>query len=336
VPVTDLTLKNDNLIAATQGRSLWIIDDLTVLHQTSEDISGKNFHLYRPMPSYRMEGRQVKNSKTAGTNHPGGVMLHFYLKNKPDEKDTVTLEILDASGALVRKFSSQAKEDKLSDLKSGGNRFVWDMRYPGAKKFDGLILWSTRLSGPVAVPGDYRARLTVNGQSADESFVLLPDPRATARPEDFAAQFTFVKSCSDKLTEMHTIIGHIRDLRAQLKGLTSRLPEEERLKPLHEQIKTIEKDMTAVEEALYQTKNKSSQDPLNYPVRLNDKLGNVMEIAAQGDFAPTSQALEVQVMLFGLINTELEKWKNIRERDLPVLNRMVRELGVDVLRVKEE
>ncbi len=213
---------------------------------------------------------------------------------------------------------------------------MWDLRYPGAKKFEGLILWSTRLSGPVAVPGDYRVRLTVNGQSAEESFVLLPDPRATARSEDYAAQFAFVKSCSDKLSEMHTTIGYIRDLRAQIKGLTSRLPEEERLKPLREQIKTIEKDMTAVEEALYQTKNKSSQDPLNFPVRLNDKLGNVMEIAAQGDFAPTSQALEVQAMLFGQINAELEKWKTIRERDLPALNRLVRELGVDVVRVKEE
>ncbi|MCW5924503.1 MAG: glycosyl hydrolase [Saprospiraceae bacterium] len=335
-PITDLTLKNDHLIAATQGRSIWMLDDLTVLHQVSDAIAGKDFHLYQPMPAYRMEGRQVRNLKTAGTNHPGGVLVHFYLKNKPGEQDTVTLEILDASGATVRKFSNQSKEDKLADLKAGGNRFVWDLRYPDAKKFDGLILWSTRLSGPRAVPGDYRVRLTVQGQSAEEPFALLPDPRAKARPEDFAAQFAFVKSCSDKLSEMHTAIGHIRDLRAQLKGLAGRLPDEERLKPLREQIKTLEKDMTAIEEALYQTKNKSSQDPLNFPVRLNDKLGNVMESAAGGDFPPTTQAVEVRDMLFGLINAELDKWKTLREQDLPALNRLVRELGVDVVRVTDD
>ncbi|MBK8969812.1 MAG: hypothetical protein IPM36_24775 [Lewinellaceae bacterium] len=105
---------------ATQGRSIWMLDDLTVLHQLKGEIREKTFHLFQPMPTYRMNGRQARNSKTTGTNHPGGVMMHFYLKEKPEEKDTVQLDVLDASGAVVRTFSNQnKKEDKLGALKAG-------------------------------------------------------------------------------------------------------------------------------------------------------------------------------------------------------------------------
>lgn len=333
VPITDLAIKNDNLIAATQGRSLWIIDDLTVLHQVQESIGQKDFHLYQPMPSYRMEGRQVRNLKTAGTNHPGGVMTHFYLKNKPSEKDSIALEFLDAQGNLIRRFASyHDKTDKLTDLKAGGNRFVWNLRYPDIKKFEGLVLWSTRLNGPKVPPGEYRVRLVWNGQQAEERFTLLPDPRASARPEDYAAQFEFVKACADKLSEIHTVIEQIRTVRSQIKTLESRLSDEERLKPLREKMKSVQTAMTEIEEALYQTKNRSSQDPLNFPVRLNDQLGNVMEVAAAGNFPPTTQAVQVRDMLFGKINAELERWQRIREADLPTLNQLVRQLEIEVIR----
>jgi len=336
VPVTDLAVKNDNLIAATQGRSFWIIDDLTVLHQLNDEIKNKNGHLYQPMPAYRMNGGQAKNPKTAGTNHPGGAMFHFYLKNKPGEKDTVTIDILGSDGAVIRTFSNQSKEDKLIDLKAGGNRFVWNLRYPNAKKFDGLILWSTGLGGPRVVPGDYRVRLTVKGKSEEQPFAVLPDPRAGARPEDFQQQFMFVKACYNKLSEIHGAIADIRDVRVQMKNLSDRLPKEERLKPLRDQIKIVDSLMTAVEQTLYQTKNRSGQDPLNFPVRLNDKLGNLMELTADGDFPPTDQAREVRDLLFSQIDVELAKWTVLQERELPVVNRLVRELGVEVVRVKNE
>ncbi len=331
VPITDLAIKNDNLIAATQGRSLWIIDDLTVLHQVSENLLQKDFHLYQPMPTYRMAGRQVRQLKTAGTNHPSGVMVHFYLKSQPSERDTIALEFLDEQGNLIRKFTTYDKTDKLTDLKAGGNRFVWNMRYPDIKKFEGLVLWSTRLNGPRVPPGDYRVRLVWNGQQAEERFVILPDLRASARPEDYAAQFAFVKACADKLSEIHIAIEQIRTVRSQLKVLNDRLPDQERIQPLREQIKALTKAMTDIEEALYQTKNRSSQDPLNFPVRLNDQLGNVMEIAAQGDFPPTVQAVEVREMLFEKINAQLERWKALCDTDIPALNRLMRSLEVDVI-----
>ncbi|TNE57225.1 MAG: glycosyl hydrolase [Bacteroidetes bacterium] len=334
VPITDLALKNDNLIAATQGRSLWMIDDLTVLHQLDETIGSKDFHLFQPMPAYRMDGRQARNLKTAGTNHPGGVLVHFYLQAAPGEKDTVQLSILNVAGDTVRTFSNQSKTDKLPELKAGGNRFVWNLRYAGAEKFDGLILWSSRLNGPRAVPGAYQVRLTVNGQSITQSFEVLADPRATIRQQDFQRQFDFVKACSDKLSDMHRAIKHIRMVRTQMTNLKKRLPEADNLKPLREQMGTLDSMMTAVEKTLYQTKNRSGQDPLNFPVQLNDKLGNLMEIAGNGDFPPTDQDMEVQKMLFGLIDAELEKWQSIRDTQLPELNRLIRELQVDVIRVE--
>ncbi|MBP6827981.1 MAG: glycosyl hydrolase, partial [Saprospiraceae bacterium] len=318
------------------GRSIWMIDDLTVLRQLNKDIVARDFHLFQPLPSYRLRNSQAKNLKTAGTNHPGGVMVHFYLKNKPGEKDTVKLEILDNHGALIRTFSNQSKEDKLSDLKSGGNRFVWDMRCPDAKKFEGLILWSSQLNGPRVVPGEYRVRLSINGKSQEQAFSLLADPRSQAEQADFQRQFAFVKACSDKLSDMHTAIGHIRDLRSQMKNLTERLPAEDRLKPIREKSKAIDSLITNVEQALYQTKNRSSQDPLNFPVRLNDKLANLMELSSDGDYPPTDQAVEVKNMLFEKIDAELAKWSNIQTSDLPALNKLVRDLGVDVVRVKKE
>ncbi len=162
----------------------------------------------------------------------------------------------------------------------------------------------------------------------------MPDPRASARPEDFAAQFAFVKSCADKLSEIHTTIEQIRQVRDQLKSLEERLPKEERLQVLRDTIKVLKEAMTKVEETLYQTKNRSSQDPLNFPVRLNDQLGHVMEIAAQGDFPPTTQAVAVRDLLFERIDAQLERWRAIQTNRLPNLNRQIRQLEVDIIGVK--
>ena len=138
---------------------------------------------------------------------------------------------------------------------------------------------------------------------------------------------TYVKICS-------AISGEID--KSKMKNPGERLPDEERLKPVREQMKTVDSLMTAVEQTLYQTKNRSGQDPLNFPVRLNDKLGNLMELAADGDFPPTDPMRQVRDELFTKIDLELSKWRRVQERELPVVNRLVRELGVEVIRVKEE
>ncbi|MDX1911566.1 MAG: glycosyl hydrolase [Saprospiraceae bacterium] len=348
VPITDLTIKDHHLIAATQGRSFWIIDDLTPLHQiaaapdflTKGDLSKKDLHLFQPGAAYRMRGASFKGSKTAGENHPNGTVVHFYLKNKPGEKDTVTLAVLEADGDTIKLFSNQKlpaawenRGGKLPDLKAGANSFTWNHRYPDAEKFEGMILWSYDLEGPKAVPGGYRVQVSAAGKTEAQPFEILPDPRTGATPEIFRRQFDFVQSVGGKLSEAHQAIKEIRKLRSQIKNMTEGLPREEKFKPLRTLAGNMDSVMTSVEEAIYQTKNRSSQDPLNFPVRLNDKLANLMGQAVDGDFPPTDQAMEVRTLLFRLTDEQLAKWKNVKEKQLPELNRLVRESGVDLIRL---
>jgi photosystem II stability/assembly factor-like uncharacterized protein len=358
VPITDLAVKDGHLIAATQGRSFWSIDDLSPLRQiaaspdflTKGDLSKKTAHLFKPADSYRMGGASVKGSKTQGENRPNGTMIHFFLQKPPIGKDTVTLAILDSGGDTVRVFSSiyddPDKQKNLSPLfgplnlvTEGSSQpdstylFVWNHRYPNAERFDGLVLWSYDLTGPKAVPGEYVARLTTAGKTEEQRFQILPDPRSGAKPQDFRQQFEFVSSVGNKLTEMHRAIKEIRHVRGQIKNLLDGIPKggNEKLRDLLER---MDKEMTEVEEALYQTKNRSSQDPLNFPVRLNDKLANLMGLNAEGDYPPTRQSLEVRDMLFRQTDEQLAKWYAVKQKDLPELNRLVRESGVDLIRVR--
>jgi photosystem II stability/assembly factor-like uncharacterized protein len=335
VPITDLTLKNNNLIAATQGRSLWILDDLSPLHQLYPYVTGKKTHLFRPAPAYRMDGGgSGKATLTAGGNRQNGVFIHYFLQNKPGDKDTVKISILEPGGTLIKSFSTHDKDNKIK-VEQGANLFVWNMRYPDAEKFDGMILWSYGLAGPKAVPGSYRVRLEVAGETLEEGFDILPDPRATASAADFRSQFDFVQQVGNKITDLHKAVKDIRELRAQLKDLKARLPKEDKYKPITELAARMDSTMTAVENELYQTQNRSSQDPLNFPVKLNDKLANLMGLNVGHDFPPTTQSILVRDELFGQADAELDKWRAVKERDLPEINRLVRALEVDVLRLRE-
>ena len=345
VPITDLTLKNDNLIAATQGRGFWLIDDLTPLHQLTPAVAGSKVHLFKPLGSYRLEGGGGPTvPKTAGQNHPGGVLLHYYLAQKLDTASTLKLELLGPDGKLIRAFTNKAKpiekdkkpaagpdKDRLV-TKKGLNRFVWDMRYAEASKFDGMILWGGGTQGPRAVPGTYRARLTLNQEPPQETeVVILPDPRVKATPQDLQAQFAYLQDVRDKLSETNEAVRDIRTLRGQLKALTTPLKPDAAYRDIVQTADALDKKMTAIEESLYQTKNRSDQDPLNYPIRLNNKLANLVGHASEGDYAPTEQARAVQKELTEQINEQLGRFRQLREQDVPALNKLVRDKAVDVL-----
>lgn len=334
VPITDLAVKNDNLIAATQGRSLWIIDDLTVLHQLSDEVKSDKAFLFRPMDSYRMEGFQRKNLKTEGTNHPGGVNVYFYLPEFDSTKSKIDLAFLENDGDVIMEFSTKAKKrnEKLT-VKAGSNTFNWNMRYPEAKSFQGMILWWASLNGPKAVPGDYKVRLSVDGTVLEQPFRIVKDPRSEATLEDIQKQFDFVMQVRDKLTEAHTAIEEIRSLRSKAKEFTKSLKKDDaKLKPLIDLSAEMDSIMTAVEEALYQTKNQARQDPLNFPIRLTNKLGHLNSLIS-GDYPPTQQAIEVKEELTKEIDEWLAKYYEVKNNKVPQFNRLIRELEVDVLTV---
>jgi len=345
VPITDLVIKDNHLLAATQGRSIWSVDDLSALQQlvTRSPDSASPF-LFKPAPAFRMRGGSSKGSKLAGENHPNGTLIHFVLPAKPSEKDTVTLAVLENDGDTIRVFSTVFNKSgaspmkpvfaPLSDLKAGANLFVWNMRYPDAEKFDGMILWSYDLEGAKAVPGKYKVRLTASGKTVEESFEIVRDPGTGVSDDHFMAQFSFVQSVGAKLTEAHRAIREIRSARTKLQSLKGEVADVDRYKEIVSLISAIDSSMTKVEEALYQTKNRSSQDPLNYPVRLNDKLANLMGLNVGGDFPPTSQSLEVRDYLFKLTDEQLNIWKTLKLQDIPRLNQLIRTSGVDFINIK--
>jgi len=337
VPITDLTLKNDNLIAATQGRSFWLIDDLTPLHQLNDNVAKSDVHLYKPMPSYRMGSGWGwgRPSKTEGKNHPGGVMIHYYVKDTA--KIAAALEIMDKDGKLIKKYSTKpdrkAKEEQLPKLKPGMNRYVWNMRYPDAEGFDGLILWAGGLTGPRAMPGTYKAKLTVNGKSQETEFELLKDPRTSGSPSDIQEQFTFLMAVRDKLTETHQAIKKIRTAREQINKVTEPMRGKAEMKEITDLSKAMLDEMKKIEEALYQTKNRSGQDPLNFPVRLNNKLAALNSEATASDFRPNEQTKAVYKEITGQIDAQLNALNKIFNEQVPKFNEMVKAKQINAIQL---
>jgi len=337
VPITDLTIKNDNLIAATQGRSFWLIDDLTPLHQLNDNVVKSDVHLYKPMPSYRMGsgGGWGRPSKTEGKNHPGGVMIHYYVKDTA--KISASMEILDKDGKLIKKYSvkpdRKAKEEQLPKIKPGMNRFVWNMRYPDAEGFDGLILWAGGLTGPRAMPGTYKAKLTVNGKSQETEFELLKDPRTSGSASDIQEQFNFLMSVRDKLTETHQAIKKIRTAREQINKVTEPMRGKADMKEITDLAKAMLDEMKKIEEALYQTKNRSNQDPLNFPVRLNNKLAALTSEASASDFRPNEQTKAVYKEITGQIDAQLSALNKIFNDQVPKFNDMVKTKQVNAIQL---
>ncbi len=344
VPITDLAIKDNNLIAATQGRSFWIIDDLTPLHQLSEqamqeDFQRNGYHLYKPMDSYRMGGQQGEPSLTAGTNHPGGVMVHFALAEEPDTTQAIVIQIQEKDGTLIREFSTTEGEESEDPLKGtleveqGFNRFVWDMRYPGAKTFEGMILWGGGTQGPKAVPGEYQVTLKVGDEQMTQPFTILADPRWESSPQDIQEQFDFLISARNKLTETHQTIEDIQEIREQMNQVVERVKDEERMSEVVEKANEIDERITVIEKELYQTKNRSRQDPLNYPIKLNNKLANVASQMSAGNFKPTAQAVAFKDEITQRIDEQLNQFQEVVTQDLPKFNQLVRDKSVDAVQI---
>ena len=339
VPITDLAIKNNNLIAATQGRSLWIIDDLTPLHQLNATISRDQPHVYKPLDAYRMggAGARVSDLLNNGRNHPGGVMVHYYLNEPVGKKDTITLSFYEENGKTIKTFSNFPKEgEEKFEPKKGANVFTWNLRYPNAKGFDGLILWAGSLNGPMAAPGNYKVGLQVKKKSYTQDFKVLKTPASIASDADIQRQVQFVNENNQKLTETHQTISDIRAMRAQLKSYEEKIKGDPAMKDIADKSKTIDSMMTKVEEELYQTKNKSGQDPLNFPIRLNNKLAYLNSITNRGDFPPTQSSQTVKQEIIEKINTEIIKWQTILNQDIPALNDLIKSRAIDPISIKKQ
>ena len=333
VPITDATIKDNNLIVATQGRSLWILDDLTVLHQLYAKSTGNI--LFKPKDSYRMRGGSFEGSKTAGTNHPNGVITYFNVP-KLDEEDKISLTYFDMKGDTIKTFSNKnSKNDKLK-VEEGLNSFVWNMSYDGAERLPGMILWWASLDGPKAVPGQYKVSLNINDEEQSQNFNILADPRAEGTLADMQKQFLFIKEVNETMDKAHKSIKKIRKIKSQLGAFQKQYKDNENVKDLLEKAKTMSEEFTKIEEALYQTKNRSGQDPLNFPIRLTNKLGHLNSLVSMGDFAPTDQDWVVKNELTQKINKELSAFNTLIDREISAFNKVFNELQLNYLFIEKD
>jgi photosystem II stability/assembly factor-like uncharacterized protein len=392
VPITDLAIhkREQDLVAATQGRSFWVLDDLPLLHQLKD--AGRAARLatmlFKPENTYRMDGGgfPLPATATIGANPPNGAVVYYSLKSKPTAD--VVLEFLDSSGKSIQKFTAKAPaaepastpqtsgtatnaptatpspQAQASPSPAAGatpteaspsaeepesfggaraprvtnevglNRFVWDLRYPDSVRFPGMILWAGNMRGPRVVPGMYQVRLTVDGKTMTESFEVKPDPRLTTSASDFVKQFEFGLKIRDKVSETHNAIIQIRDVRKQVEDLLKRAAGQPGFKAINDAASTLKKNLTSVEETLYQTKNQSSQDPLNYPIRLNNKLAALAGVIASSDAAPTDQSYAVYEELVVQIDAQLARLAQIIKTEVPAFNQLVRDQNIPAVTVK--
>jgi len=364
VPITDLVIhkREKELVAATQGRSFWIFDDLPMLHQMMDTGGLKatsDTKLFKPKEAYRMPGGggfQLPPTATVGRNPASGVVVYYSLKAKPTTD--VVIEFLDSSGKSIRKFTgrvpragaggagSEAQPQAAGEggrfgglaatvpTDAGLNRFVWDMRYADAVRFPGMILWAGETRGPKVVPGNYQVKLTIDGSTMTETFEVKADPRLTTTAADYAKQLELSLKIRDKLDETHNAIIEIRDVKKQVDDLVKRLAGQTRAKPIADAGAALARKLTEVEEALYQTKNQSNQDPLNYPIRLNNKLAALGGVVSRSETPPNDQSYAVYDELIGQINAQLQKLTQIMKSDVPAFNQLVRDANIPAIVVK--
>jgi len=335
VPITDLTIKENDLIVATQGRSFWSLDDLTVVQQMAAGITNKNLHVFTVNDAYLFDGFQNLDAKNAGINPPNGTVINYYLKNITDSSK-VSIEILDKNKKQVKLFATDAKEktDKI-DVRKGMNQFVWNMVYPSAEKVDGQILWHGTVPGPKAAPGNYSFKIRSDKDSVTGNFIIKANPVYKLSQQNYEDRFNFLITVRDEFNAIQKAIKNIHDVRKQIGDFTDKqgkdLPAD-----IKQQADTINKQMTAIEEALHQTKAKSGQDVLNFPIRLDDKISGLYDFANSGVAAPAKQVKDAYAELSAQADEQLNKLKKLMDTDLVKLNQMIRDKALPLIGVKKE
>jgi len=350
VQIADLAFqkREQELVVATHGRAFWVLDDVPLLYQLNDASTAGSARLFKPKDAYRVGGGRGFGGggrgagPAVGENPPAGAVVYYWLKDRPQGE--VKLEFLDSTGKVVNTYSSRpperpampagpAVEEEENPFRGGPparvtaqagmNRFIWNLRYPDATTFPGLIMWAGSVTGPRVSPGTFTVRLTADGQTQSQTFAIKKDPRLTTTPEDYAKQLSLAMQLRDKLSETNQGVIDIRTLRAQLEPYTKR-PE----KAVADAASNLIKKLTAVEEDLYQTKNRASEDPLNFPIKLNNRLAYVMGVVESSDNQPTSQSYTLYEQLATEANGKLRELKGLMTTDLSAFNKLIHDQNV--------
>ena len=348
VPIHDLIVKDGDLVAATHGRSFWVLDDLSPLREMPADLG--DVYLFKPRPGLRLQtggrvrpegggvrdyggpGGMVVTMQTkpkpdgdgvevevldAGTNPPSGVVVHYHLR----EPQEAVLEFYEAGGALIKRFTQKAA--------AGGNRYVWDMRYPDAEGVPGgLVLYGGTLTGPVAPPGAYEVRLTAGGRTLTAPFEIRRAPNVDATDADLRAQFDLMIQIRDKVSETHRAVTEIRSIRQQADAWVARCEGRPNAEGLAAAATAMKAKLATVEEELLQVKARARQDLLNFPIKLNNKLVLLGNVVAAAVHRPTKQSQDVYVDLSDKVDTQIGRLREIVATDVAEFAAHVREAGL--------
>ena len=367
VPVYDLLIKDDDLIAATHGRSFWILDDLTQLRQLTDDLADQPLRLFKPRNTYRTAasfraqkpapgknyqrgvggyvaytetkdpyGDTVLHFLDSGTNPPDGVIVTYYLQEKPAGE--VTLSFLDANGSLIKTFSSappqpgaSGKVEQRAPAEAGMNRFIWHLRYPDAHLVPGDKLLEDKVAGPLAPPGTYQVRLTVAATSQTQTFALVKDPRVSASQADFEAQFALLLAVRDNVSALHDSINTLRSIRQQVDEWVQRAANHASATAVAQAAVAVQEKLAAIEDDLIQVHYKGARDRLDLPAKLNAKLAELTSVVAAGDFAPPQQVYDVFYDVTGKVSVRLEHLEEVIDKDVAAFEHLLRELEIPAI-----
>jgi len=345
-PIHDLIIKDDDLALATHGRAFWVLDDITPLRQIAASTANEDVHLYEPAAAVRFRGPgfQLPASIPVGANPPAGVVIDYYLKAAP--KEQISLEILDSSGKVVRKFTSKKSAEGTSPdeeefgisrpgetlpTEVGLNRFVWNLRNEAPVTVPGAVGWGGRPSGALVVPGNYQIKLTAGGKTATAKVEVTKDPRVPATQGDLEKQFELAMRIHHRISEGDEAVNQIRSVRGQLDALKHRLTNDANAKPVLDAADALTKKMNAVEEKIIQPKSKSGEDPLNFPIQTADQLAALQQTVESADAAPTAASETVFKELSKRLDQQLAAWKDLQNKDLAALNALIQKNNIPTI-----
>ena len=327
VPVSDLIVEGNELVISTHGRSFWVLDNIAPLRQINAAALATEASLFQP---------------PVGVRSGPGVVLSWWQKTAPRQ---ARLEILDSSNAVVRSFepdtTPRAVRDSLAASGGGGrrnrvflpdtaglNQLYWDLRAEGPSTFPGMILWGAGTGGPALPPGRYTVRLTRDGSVLSQPMRIVRNPRITdVTDADLQAQYAFSRRVRDKVTEANDAVIAIRRVKAQLEDRYKQSTDA----ALHAAGDSLKSRASAVEGDIYQVRNRSNQDPLNFPIKVNNRLANLMSMAERGDGRPTTNMPEIFQILSDELKGYTTRLAKIWAEDLEAVNRELTRLKLERL-----
>ena len=322
MPITDVIPEHDELAMASHGRGFWVLDNVGPLRQAEAGMTERDLVLFEPAVAYRSAN---------------GVMLSWWLG---DEAEDGTLEIVDAAGEVVRTFLPEepAEDDEEGGqerdrwagaalpMEAGLNRLRWDLRTDPAATFPGMVLWGVRTMAPVVPPGTYAARLTVDGRSETTEVEVQRNPWITdVTAEDLIAQYEFGVLIRDKVNEANLAVIEIRRVKAELEERLA-ASEDEGLGEAGERLRVAASE---VEGDIYQVRNRSNQDPLNFPIKVNNRLANLLSMSERGDGRPGSGMYAVYEIMVERLYGHLMRMQAVWEEELLEVNAELRRLGLE-------